>query len=158
MIDAKVKLDLTPGEQLAKSGLRRATRIGLSRAASPVKGSVVSHANSVRRFGFLAKSIRIRLRIYPSERYVAVVGPSMNFIRTKGKYKRGKHKGQPRRHRPAYYAHLVERGTKRSRARPWLAPAHAESASGFIENARREVGAEITRELDRQRAREGGRT
>jgi len=153
MINAKFQVDLTPGEQLAKNGLRRATRIGLNRAAAPVKASVVSHANAVKRYGFLAKSIRIRLRIYPSDRYVAVVGPSMNYVRTKGKKKRGKYKGSPRRHRPAYYAHLVERGTKRSRAKPWLKPAHAESAGRFIEDARREVGKEIERELDRQRAK-----
>jgi len=147
-------VDLTPGEELARKGLRRATRIGVSRAASPVKGSVVSHANAVRRYGYLAKSIRIRLQSYPSDRFVAVVGPKMNYFRTKGKYKRGKKKGQPRRHRPAYYAHLVERGTKRSRAKPWLAPAHAESAGRFIDDARREVAKEIERELDRQRVKD----
>src|SRR5262245_63377249 len=117
MIAAKFQVDLTPGEQLAKSGLRRASKIGLNRAASPVKASVVSHANAVKRYGFLAKSIRIRLRIYPSDRYVAVVGPSMNYARTKGKRKRGKYKGSPRRHRPAYYAHLVERGAKDRKSR-----------------------------------------
>lgn len=147
MMAAHLELDLKPAEGLRASGLRKATRIGLNRAASPVKASVVSHATNVKRFGFLAKSIRIRLRTYPGDKFVAVIGPSTKFVRTKGKFKRGKRKGQPRKQVPAKYAHLVEKGTKRSKARPWLAPAHAESAARFVAQAGVEIGREIERLL-----------
>lgn len=150
LVKAGVMLDMRPAEELAKSGLRRATRIGLNRAASPVKAAVVSHAAAIKRFGFLARSIRIRLRIYPADRFVAVIGPSRKFVRVKGKYTRGKRKGQPRLHIPAKVAHLVEKGTKRSRAKPWLQPAHDETAPRFLETAAREVGREIELELARR--------
>lgn len=150
MITAAVKLDLKPVEDLRAAGLRKALRIGVSRAASPVKASVVNHANAVRRYGFLAKAIRIRLRVYPADKFVAVVGPSTKIVRTKGKFKRGKRKGQARKIIPAKYAHLVEKGTTHSKARPWLAPAHTETAQRFIQ----QCGVEVLREIQAQLARQ----
>jgi hypothetical protein len=116
MIGASVELDMTPAEGLAKGGLRKATRIGINRAASPVKASVVSHAEAVKRYGFLAKSIRIRLRSYPADRFVAVIGPSHEVHPDQGKCSPAGKKGEPRKCRPSKYAHLVEKGTKRSAA------------------------------------------
>ncbi len=155
MIGARVDLDLTPAEGLRKGGIRKATRIGISRAASPVKAAVVSHATAVKKFGYLAKAIRIRLKVYPADKFVAVIGPSTKYTRTKGKYTRGKRKGEKRVYRPSKYAHLVESGTRRSQARPWLKPAHAESAGRFLATAAAEVGREIELELSRRAARAG---
>lgn len=149
MIKSRVELDMSPADGLRAGGLRLATRIGMNRAASPVKASVVSHAEAVKRYGYTAKAVRIRVKEYPADRFVTVVGPSMNFVRTKGKYKRGPKKGQPRRHRPAFYAHLSNSGTKRSRALHWLDKAHAESAPGFLARVGPAVGAEIEKRLTR---------
>lgn len=147
MLKARMDLDLSPAEGLTKGGIRKAMRIGLNRAASPVKAAVVSHAEGVKRFGYLAKSIRIRLRIYPNDRFVAVIGPSTKVSRKKGKFKRGPRKGQPRVFVPSKYAHLVEKGTKRSRAKPWLQPAHDEAAPQFVQQAPAEVIREIENQL-----------
>lgn len=147
MIRARGEIDMRPADGLRKGGIRRALRIGLNRAASPVKASVVSHAEGVRRFGFLAKSIRIRLRVYPGDRWVAVIGPSTRYTRQKGKFKTGKRAGQPRKSVPAKYAHLVERGTARSKARPWLRPAHDATSAGFLRTAAAEIGREIDQQL-----------
>lgn len=154
LFGSRLDLDTTPADGLIrKGGLRKATRIGLSRAASPVKASVVSHAEAVKRYGFLARAIRIRLRTYPADKFVAVIGPSTKYSRTKGTYSRGKSKGQKRVSRPSKYAHLLEGGTKRSKAKPWLKPAYDATAGRFLARAGVEVGKEIELELARQRAK-----
>lgn len=153
VIAARAEIDLSPAEGLRKGGIRKAMRIGLNRAASPVKASVVSHASAVKRFGYLGKSIRIKLKGYPADRFVAVIGPSTKYTRTKGKFKRGKRKGEKRVFKPSKYARLVETGTGRSKARPWLKPAYDESAGPFIDRAGVEVGREIQLELARHQAR-----
>lgn len=153
MLGGRVELDLSPADQLRGSGLRRALRIGISRAASPVKASTVRHAEAIKRYGFLAKSIRIRLRVYRSDKFVAVIGPSASYTRTKGKITRGPRKGQARKFRPSRIAHLVEKGTRHSRARPWLAPAFAESAGRYLRDVGTEIGREVEKELARAAAR-----
>ncbi|VTU02777.1 : HK97-gp10_like [Gemmataceae bacterium] len=150
---ARYELDLSPAAGLKGGGLRKALRIGLNRAASPVKAAVVSNAEAVKRYGFLAKAIRIRTKVYPADKFVAVIGPSSKFVRQKGKFKKGKRKGQPKKAIPAKYAHLVERGTKRSRAQPFLGKAHAETAARFLDQVGAEVGREIEQELARRAKR-----
>lgn len=152
-VATRVELDMSPAEGLRKGGIRKAMKIGMNRAAAPVKASVVSHAEAIRRYGFLAKSIRIKLRAYPADRFVAVIGPASKFKAGRGKFKKGKRVGQPRKFVPSKYAHLVERGTKTSRAHPFLAPAHAATSGTFL----RTVGVEIGREIEQELARRAGR-
>lgn len=142
-------VDMKPADGLRKGGARKATRIGLNRASAPVKAAVVSEAEAIKRFGFTAKSIRIRLREYPPDRWASIIGPSTKFTRTKGRYKRGKRKGQPRKHTPANVAHLVERGTKHAKGKHFLKKAHAKTARAFVRQAEAEVGREILAELER---------
>lgn len=156
-MEAHFHLDLSPSDRLRAGGLRKALRIGINRAASPVKGSVVSHAEGRRRYGFLAKSIRIRLRVYPADRFAAVIGPSTKYVRTRGKFKSGKRAGQKKKHVPAKYAHLVERGTKFARPRPWLKPAFDATAPRFLDQCGREIWREIQQELARRAMKGGGR-
>jgi HK97 gp10 family phage protein len=153
MLGARVALDLGPAEGLTKGGIRKATRIGLNRAASPVKASVVSHAAAVKRFGYLSKSIRIRLKGYPADKWVSVIGPGTKFVKVKGRYKRGATPGAAKFFKPAKYAHLVERGTKRSKPKPWLRPAFDSTKGRFLDQAAAEVGKEIAAELARHRAK-----
>lgn len=156
LLGGSVKLDMSPAEGLRAGGIRKATRIGINRAASPVKATVVAAAEGVRRFGFLAKSIRIRVRQYPADRWAAIIGPSTKYQRKKGTYKRGKRAGQPRISKPSKYAHLVERGTKRSRARPWLKPAHAAAAPRYLSAVGPAIGGAIQDELRRLAAKLNG--
>lgn len=150
MIAVNATVDMSPAEGLTRGGLRKATRIGINRAASPVKAAVVAQAEAVRRFGFMAKAVRIRLRTYPADRFVAVIGPASKVVRTKGKFKKGKRKGQPKKIIPAKYAHLVNAGTVRSKATHWLDRAHAQSAPRFLATVGAEVGREVELELARR--------
>lgn len=153
MIKAQYDLNLTPAERLKAYGIRKAIRIAANRASSKVKASVVSHAEQVRLLGIMAKSIRIKVKVYPGDKFVSVIGTASKFKRVGKKYTRGKRKGQKRVLQPSKYAHLVERGTKRSRAKPWLKPAYDESADRYIEDVRRQVEIEIAAELSRQAAK-----
>lgn len=152
MIKVQYDLNLTPAERLKAYGIRKAIRIAANRASAKVKASVVGHAGDIQLTGATAKSIRIKVKVYPNERFVSVVGTGSKFKR-KGRKKitRGPHKGQKRTIQPSKYAHLVEKGTKRSKAKPWLKPAHAESADRYIDDVRREVAAEIAAELERSK-------
>lgn len=149
---AQYDLDLTPAERLKASGMRKAIRIGANRAAAKVKAAVVSHAEQVKLIGAYAKSVRIKVKVYKGDRYVSIVGASAKYKRTRGRYTRGKNKGQPRVIRPAKYAGMLEKGTKRSRPRPVLKPAFDASSAAYLDDVRREVGLEIQRELTRQSA------
>jgi hypothetical protein len=149
-LSARATVDMRPAESLRAGGARKATRIGLNRASAPVKAAVVSEATAIKRYGFTAKSIRIRLRQYPPDKWVSVIGPGASFSRTKGKYQRGKRKGQARKHVPANVAHIVNKGSKRTKPKPFLTKAHARTAAGFVRDAEREVGKEIAAELARR--------
>lgn len=144
-------LNLTPAESLKRYGIRKAIRIGANRAAAKVKAEVVNQAERIKLHGFTAKSIRIKVKVYPNDRYVSIVGTSSKYQRTKGRIKRGKNKGKPRVIKPSKYAHLVEGGTKRSKAKPWLKPAYDASAGPYMADVQREVGRELELELARQR-------
>ncbi|MDY3558121.1 hypothetical protein R5W23_000842 [Gemmata sp. JC673] len=152
MFKVQYDLNLTPAEQLKAYGIRKAIRIAANRASAPVKASVVNNAERIKLLGVTAKSIRIKVKVYPGDKYVSIVGTASKFKR-KGRKKitRGPLKGQKRTIQPSKYAHLVEWGTKRSKAKPWLKPAKEESAGRYIEDVRREVEKEIAAELARNK-------
>ncbi|MEO8082696.1 MAG: hypothetical protein ABI780_02675 [Ardenticatenales bacterium] len=148
MMQAKTTLDFTPGQALRTSGLRLAIRIGISRATSPVKAAVVAQAQGIARYGFLAKAIRIKLKMYPSNVGVSVIGPSSKYTRTKGKFTRGPRRtGQKRKIIPAKYAHLVQKGTRRSREMPFLTRALDSAGPRYLADVQIEVAKEIERRL-----------
>ncbi|WP_390891110.1 HK97 gp10 family phage protein [Gemmata palustris] len=126
-------------EKLSKGLRNKAMRIALNKASSPVKAKIVAAAPN--RFGFLKKSIRIRLQNYQNKQvWVSVIGPSRSFVRKKGKFKRGKKKGQPKNHRPANYSHLVDQGTRFIRGRHFIQRSYGRAfRSTFIIELRRQV-------------------
>jgi HK97 gp10 family phage protein len=148
---SSVKWEIDPIKQankLKKGTRNKALRIAVNRSASPVKAAVAG--NAPRRHGYLSKSIRIRVRNYKgNDVWLAVIGPSSKFRKAKGKRKRGPNKGQPIYHNPSKYAHLVERGTKRSKASPFLKPALQSHQNTYrqslTENIRREVDAMLAK-------------
>lgn len=145
---AQYDLNLTPAEQLKAYGIRKAIRIGSNRAAAKVKAVVVSNAQKIKLTGHTAKSIRIKVKVYANSRYVSIIGPSRKFSRSKGR-------GTGKRHVPARYALLIEKGTERIKAKPFIKPALEATASQYCADSSREVGIEIAKELDRQAVKAG---
>lgn len=152
MSAARIELDLSNLDKLRKGAARKAVRIAVNRASAPVKAAVVAGAERLRRFGYLAKAQRIRVRIYGGK-FVSVIGPTRKFVRTKGKITRGPKKGEARRFRPANYAHLVELGTEHGRARPFLMPALAATKGTYA----RLIRSEVKRELEKVMSGGAGR-
>lgn len=146
MSAARVELDLANLDKLRKGVARKAVRIAVNRASAPVKAAVVAGAERIRRFGYLVKAQRIRVRIYGGK-FVSVIGPTRKFTRTKGKYTRGPKKGQPRRIRPANYAHLADQGTEHSEPHPYLIPALNATKGTYARLIRSEVKRELAKAM-----------
>jgi len=96
--------------------------------------------------GQLAKSIGSRVKFYKNTGTVlAIIGP------------RRKYAGMIEGIKPTRYAHLVEFGTRRSRAKPFLRPALSAQAgaakAAFAKRFRKELDKEITK--IRKRGRRG---
>jgi HK97 gp10 family phage protein len=82
--------------------------------------------------GMLRQSLASRVLGFPgSGRVAAVIGPRPGFVLSVGTYKRGRKKGQAKFRDPAKYAHLVELGTRRTRAYHMLRDALAEQKGTF---------------------------
>jgi hypothetical protein len=139
-----VSLDLGPLDAKVK-GLGKALKIAGNRAAKPIRQAVIAEAESVQRYGFLAKSIGTKTRAYKPTNLVAVVGPKMSFTRTKGTYTRGRRKGEKRKHIPYLYSWLVEKGTKRSRRYGFLEKAYNSTAAGFAADLSKAMADELAK-------------
>lgn len=110
-------------KEITEKTRTRIMRVAVSKGASIVKKEVVELAP--RRYGYLKRSIKIHFAVYGPHRdiQVAIIGPKRKAVWQKGVIKRGPKKGQPRRHRPAFIAHIIEYGSKHARAKPFLRPA-----------------------------------
>jgi len=151
VVSADVRVDLGPLEELASGkALRRALKIGINRAARPVKAAVKSEASSIQRYGYLAKSIRIKAIVYESGNAVAVIGPTRKYQGRKGKFTRGPRKGESRVFIPANYAHLVEKGTAHARPHPFLKPALNSTLTQYLEAVKDEIRKEVERVSSRK--------
>lgn len=143
-MEARIQFTIDPlkeAEKLSKGLRNKAIRIAMNKAAGKVKSAVQSNAPV--RLGILQKSIRIKVKQYRAGNvWVAVVGARSEKKR-KGKYKRGPKKGQPKIHNPARYGHLVERGTKRSKARPFLKPALKQTAKAYIDTLTQSIREQV---------------
>ena len=139
MSSVKWKIDpVKEAEKLEKGVRNKVMRIALNKASAVVKAAVVSNAPS--RYGYLKKSIRIKVKNYKGKAvWVSVIGPKSDFKKSKGKRKRGPKKGEPIQHRPSNYARLVEKGTKTAKAQPFLKPALKQTASKFQQLLRSSV-------------------
>lgn len=110
--------------ELAKIAEADALRYGMI----PVRKSAQSYAKSIKDTGQLYKSIgltvrRIRRKLQYINRYTARVGARGGFNLKIGTYTRGKKKGKAINRDPRYYSHLVEYGTSKMPARPFIRPA-----------------------------------
>jgi HK97 gp10 family phage protein len=120
-IVGRVEVDLSPLLQLKKSLVKKVLRKAIREASAvikaAVKGNVQPHG-----LGDLAKSIGVKIRTY-KDVAVAIVGPKSKWQKVRGVYKKGRRKGQPKVVMPSKIAHLVEKGSKRSKAYPFEKPA-----------------------------------
>lgn len=140
-VNVEVKLDL-PDLSKLKGKIKGAVLRGVNRAGKPIRAAVVAGAERIKRYGFLAKSVGNKAKVYPNA-ITLVIGPKMSFSRTKGKYTRGPRKGQRKRHVPYLYSWLLERGTKRSAKKQFLAPAYASHGAAFAAAVRAEIAKEL---------------
>jgi HK97 gp10 family phage protein len=125
MFVARLEWDADPQKVLADltRGLRnKILRGAVKEASKDIKDRVKANAQTVRRTGSLARSIGVKVRSYENT-VVAVVGPRSQARYVKGTYTKGKNKGRPITVWPVLYLHLLEKGTKRSGAKPILGPA-----------------------------------
>lgn len=148
MIDAKVEIDVSPLQGLRKTLVSKILRKATTQAARIVREAVKNNADAVKRLGFLAKSIGIKVKVYSANKIaVAVVGPRSQWTKTNGTYTRGKKKGESRVIRPSNYLHLIEKATKRSKARPVLRPALDSTQSQFLDTLAQLIAEGISAQL-----------
>lgn len=141
-------LDLTPAEALRRYGMRKAIRIGVNRAAKVLKETEIAEAGKNALHGYTGRSIRILVKVYPNDHYTAVVGTGRGVKFTRGKFKKGKHKGEKRLVRPSKYAWLVIRGTKHARPKfNWLQSTLDITREPYAQKVKDEVEREIAKEL-----------
>ena len=123
MYKAQLTIDLTPLDGLRKTLVSKILRKAVTEASKIVKQTVTSNASSIKRFGFLSKSIGVKIKTYSEKKVaVAVVGPRSKWF----KVLNGK------TYRPSYYAHLLEGGTKHSRQKPFLKPAFDATKDAYL--------------------------
>jgi HK97 gp10 family phage protein len=106
--------------------IRRAIRA----SAAPVQKAMKRKAP--KDTGGLKKSIKTKTKTYKDGTTVAIIGPDKDFLTTDS---RG------RKYRPANIAHIVERGSSKVAAQPFIAPAFQEqrdTALGIIATKLRE--------------------
>lgn len=149
MIGGTFIVDLSPLNNLKKNLVNKILKKATTVGGRVVRDAVKQNAQSIQKFGFLAKSIGIKVKIYGSNA-VALVGPRSKWVREKGIRTRGEHKGQAIRFRPSYTAKLVEQGTRRSAARPWLKPALSSTAENYLQVAAEAVKQGIEQQLKKQ--------
>ncbi len=117
MYKVEIKIDVAPLEGLKQSLVNKILKKAITVASRVVRDKLQGNAEEIARLGYLAKSIGIKIRIYKGAA-VAIVGPRSKWKRDNGTYTKGKNKGKPRTIKPSYYMHLVEKGSKRSKANP----------------------------------------
>jgi HK97 gp10 family phage protein len=121
-----------PGE-MQKSAYRAVIGAG----AAPIRKAAKRFARSSKDSGLLIKSIGIKSMIFKSNIPYAVIGSMRNvagMVTRRGAM-------EPTLARPSNYAHLVEYGTSKSAAKPFMRPA--------VDAAKGEVLAEMAKGLDR---------
>jgi hypothetical protein len=121
VIKGEVVIDLTPLEGLRKTLVSRILRKAVTEAGRVVRTAVKGNADTFRRTGGMAKAIGIKVKTYSERKTaVAIVGPRSKWQRELGVRTRGKHRGETIVYRPSKIAHIIERGGRRTRAKPFL--------------------------------------
>lgn len=129
-------MDALP-ERMQKNVLAAAVRGGASTISKAAKGNI--KADGTVRTGLLHKSITIKVKRYTRDGVIyAAVGASRRVIGTTV---------NGRRIVPANYAHLVEHGTRTSRAKPFLRPALDANRKAVFDGMTRRARKGLAREI-----------
>jgi len=151
-LDSKIKFSFDVVSELEKldKKIRNVTmRKTMNKAAKPVKDAVIT--NAPERYGFLKKSFRIKVIHYKDRKvWCAIIGPKSDFKRNKGKYKRGPKAGQAYVHRPAKYAHLVDKGTQFITAKEFLVTSLNETHNQYVRSVEASVKEAIAQSLNKK--------
>jgi HK97 gp10 family phage protein len=142
-LSVDVKLDME-GLKRLRGKQRTAVYRAVNRTAKPVKEAVISNAQRLARLGNLAKSIGTKTKIYPKG-IVTVIGPKMSFARKTKTKKKGLNKGTRGNIRPYLYAHFLERGTVRAKAKPFLKPAWDAAGPDYVNQVRLAIAEELAK-------------
>jgi HK97 gp10 family phage protein len=117
------------GEKVARKGTQQAVAQGGKIVLWDMKGRVTVRSGLLRRsLGRKQKTFR------NSGTSVSIVGPRVGFRLAVGVRTRGKNAGKVYYANPTHYAHLLEKGTRRSAARPFEGPA-VEATAGRVQDA-----------------------
>lgn len=142
MIKSQLTIDLRPLDGLRKTLVSKILRKAVTEASKIVKQTVKSNAQAIRRFGFLAKSIGVKVKTYSERKSaVAVVGPRSKWQKVVA----------GRLYRPSYYAHLVENATTHSKAKPFLKPAFDSTKDQYLSTLADAIKRGISTELAKQK-------
>lgn len=143
------RLEVLP-EKVRKKVLRQA----VAGAARTVAKTAKANVKAVKETGLLGRSIGSKVKAYAkgSKSTVGVVGPRKGFreavIRKRGKWKPAAPKPSGYAD-PTKYAHLVERGTRRSRAIWFLRDALQRNESAIVAKMSEIIEAGIQREASK---------
>jgi len=130
---------------LGRSSQARVARPAIREASTPIVRQMRQNAPKKQgdRTGQLRKSIGRRMVTYKnSGTVIAVIGPRRNFT-TNDKF--------GNKVDPSNYAHLVEFGTYRSTAKPFMRPAWEENKSKARRTLRNRMWIELKKEAERVR-------
>lgn len=125
-------------KRVRKTALRKGVTAGTKVVLDKAKAKVQ------RRSGLLAKSLGRKTKVFRNDgAVVGIVGPRVGFKKQTGVVKTGKKAGQPIMENPTQIAHLIEKGTRRSRAFPFMRPALDESKGEVARAVTEAVQAEL---------------
>jgi HK97 gp10 family phage protein len=152
--DMTVKIDVEVAGLIKQVGLmdtklrRKILRKAVTNAARPMIKAAKSNLAKLARTGLLSLSIGNKVKVYPRTiTAVAIVGARYGFKSKKYTAIKSGLTGKTRRADPIRYAHLVERGTKHSRAFPFLRPAYAATKQDAMRIIKQELWDGIKAEL-----------
>ncbi len=121
------RIDGLPGLLRSLEGLQDKLRKKTLKDAIGAASKVVlweARRRAPRGSGLLRKSLGRKVKVYRNSGVVVgIIGPRTGFKIQVGVRIRGKNAGKPIYANPTQYAHLVELGTRRSAAKPFLKPA-----------------------------------
>lgn len=124
---------------------RTAKREALTKAARPMLKAAKSLAPV--RDRHLQKSLKVKISTFQrDEMIIATIGPDRQYRAT-----RTDEEGNPQRVRPVYYAHLLEFGTHRMPAQPYMRPAFDSTKGVSLKIYAGEIKAAIKRVAKRFR-------
>jgi HK97 gp10 family phage protein len=98
----------------------------------------------------LRRSMDFKVQTYPSGAVVGVIGPAKGHKTQAGVRTRGKRKGQPYYQDPTKYAHLVEKGTKRSRSFQFMQRAWEQTQAQVRAILEEEIGLGVEKALAKE--------